>query len=190
MSLLSSIRGIQDALDASRSCQTGITASGRAFGVETGPSGGAEILATLYLDDPFWGFWYGHIQQHPEKNGTYVSLIVWTEKFINAGTVPLLFKRFHYWIGRRFFYEPCSIQRIDDAYRETTTIDEAALALIQMIAAFDLDKRSGIAGTGYEDSPVEMRICEVYGLPADREHDAPLLPMPARLAVVRSSGQT
>lgn len=111
----------------------------------------------------FFGFWYGHIQRHPRRP-LFVSQIVWTDRLINAQTVPLLFRRFHYWIKDRLEYQPCAVQSAGDAYAESDSLEAAADALILMIERFDIDRRTGFEGTGFEDSRPEIRITEVYGL--------------------------
>jgi hypothetical protein len=163
-------------------------AQNRVFGIENGPSGGPELLAALYLDDPFWGFWYGHVLPHPQKPHVYVALLVWTEKFINADRVPLLFRRFHYWIKDRLEYQPCTAQSDGDAYAETNSLDAAASALIRMIKEFDFDKRSGLEGSVFESDPTDNRILGIYGMlgAMDDRGCYPPLPMPTELRLVRN----
>lgn len=188
MSLTSAINRIQTALNQSQKCSTGLTGQKQVFGIGQGPSAGPEILATIYLDDPFFGFWYGHVLQHTKNPQMFVSQIVWTDKFINASNVPLLFQRFHYWIKDRLEYQPCTVQNIDDAYAETSSLDSAASALIGMIKRFDIDKRAAFEGSIFENDPSEHRIVGIYGF-ADTHDDNgrfPPVPMPMKLKVVGS----
>ena len=188
MSLVSAISCVEAALSRSKKCSTGLTAQARVFGIEKGPSTGPEILATLYLDDPFFGFWYGHILQHPRDRRVFVSQVVWTDKFINAGNVSLLFQRFHYWIKDRLEYHPCGVQNADDAYAESHCVEAAATALALMIEQFDVDKRAGFEGSGFEDSPTEGRVVEIYGLAdkQDKRNKFPPVPMPTALKLVKA----
>lgn len=181
---------VQSALDASKTCTAGLTGQTRVFGIERGPSGGPEILAVLYLDDPTFGFWYGHILRHPQKPGVFVALIVWSSQFINATNVPLLFRRFHYWIKVRLKYRSCVVQAPDDAYAEASRLDSAAAALIQMIHRFDIDKRIGWEGAPYEFDRPEVRSLWIYGLggietaPGSGHGPFPPVPMPTELKLV------
>ncbi len=194
MSLASSMKQIQAALDTSSDCSAGLTGQKQVFGIERGPSGGPEILAALYLDDPTFGFWYGHILRHPKKPGAYVALIVWTDQFINATNVPLLFRRFHYWVKIRLKYRHCLVQSPDDAYAEARSLDSAASSLIQMIRRFDIDKRIGWEGSPYEYDKSEPRIVLIYGLggiesaPGSDHGPFPPVPMPTELRLVGVQG--
>lgn len=186
MSLASSLKQIQAALDTSSDCSAGLTGQKQVFGIERGPSGGPEILAALFLDDPTFGFWYGHILRHPQKPGVFVALIVCTDQFINATNVPLLFRRFHYWVAVRLKHRDCLVQDPDDAYAEARSLDSAASALIQMIYRFDVDKRIGWEGSAYEYDHAESRSHEVYGW-GDIENPKstfPPVPMPTELRLV------
>jgi len=178
---MSAVDRIEAALARSKSCASGLAARGRAFSMDAGPFGGPEILATIFLDDPFFGFWYGHILPHPRRPAVFVSQIVWTDRFINAQTVPLLFRRFHYWIKDRLEYQPCAVQSAGDAYAESDSLEAAADALILMIERFDIDRRTGFEGTGYEDSRPETRITEVYGLLGAMGQDGSFPPVPMPL---------
>jgi len=180
MNLVSAMSCIEAAMERSGKCTAGLTGRSRAFGVEMGPSGGPEILAPIFLDDPFFGFWYGHILRHPHKP-LFVSQIVWTSRFINAQTVPLLFRRFHYWIKDRLEYQPCAVQSAGDAYAEADSLEVAVDALVLMIERFDIDCRTGFEGTGYEDSRFETRITSVYGLLGAMERDGSFPPVPMPL---------
>ncbi len=123
--LESSVRTVEEALLASPSCSTGLVVAQRTFGIPVGPSGGPEILAVIHVDD--FAYWYGHVVQHPKKENTFVALLVWSEKIVNATNVPLLFRRFHYWVKDRLCYEPCTIQHEDDAYAECASVKMAAV---------------------------------------------------------------
>lgn len=181
MNLVSAMPCIEAAIEAallrSEKCAAGLTGHSRVFGMDVGPSGGPEVLATLFLDDPFFGFWYGHIQRHPRRP-VFVSQIIWTSRFINAQTVPLLFRRFHYWIKDRLEYQPCAVQSDTDAYAEADSLEAAADALILMIERFDIDRRTGFDGSGYEDSRFDTRITGVYGLLGAMERDGSFPPVP------------
>lgn len=190
MSVTSSVAAVEAALKTSDDCSAGLMAQNRVFGIENGPSGGPEILASLYLDDSFWGFCYGHVLPHPENPHVYVALLVWTDRFINADRVPLLFRRFHYWIKDRLEYHHCTAQSDGDAYAEANSLDAAAFALIRMIQKFDFDKRSGLEGSAYENDPTDNRIMGIYGMlgAMDDRGRYPPLPMPTELRLVRASG--
>lgn len=164
MNVFAAIRHLQRILEQAPNCSIGIAAQRFVVGMETGPSGSAELLAALYVDDPFWGFWYGHIVQHPRNPKKFVALLVWTDKFINANRIPLLFQRFHYWIKERLSYQPCAIQSEHDAYKECNSLELAVLALGDMIRNFDIDKRTAYEGSSFEHCLIEARIVDVYGL--------------------------
>lgn len=186
MSLESAVSKVEEALRQNRHCSSGLMARKGVFGIRNGPSGGPEILTLIYADDQFFGYWYGHVVWHPKNENVIVSLLVWTSEFINAPTVPLLFRRFHYWIRDRLKYRPCSVQNADDAYRESGSIEEAANSLAKMIGNFDIDKRCGDEYGPYAISPPELRILGIYGLADTKDSDGcyPPIPMPTPLTAV------
>ena len=157
-SLNSSVQAVDAALAASLSSNAGLFIQRKAFGSLRGPSGEPEVLALIYADDPVFGYWYGHVLQHPKRPKVFVAAIVWSKKLVEASSAPLLFARFHYWVRDRLEYEPCSTQRDGDVYCEAASLPSAAFSLAHMIHEFDLDKRMGTGGTPYEDSPVDLRI--------------------------------
>lgn len=188
MSLESSVLCVETALSRNTRCSSGLVAQNRVFGIHRGPSEGAEILAIIYADDSFFGYWYGHIVQHPQDTAVFVSLIVWSDKLVNAQNVPLLFKRFHYWIKDRLEYHPCAIQNANDAYQESRSIENAASNLARMVARFDLDSRRGDEYGLFANSPPELRILNVYGLNDARNERGyyPPFPKPMPLSFVKN----
>ena len=160
--LESAVRCVEEALVKNPKCVSGLLTQKKVFGILQGPSGGPEMLALLYADDSFSGYWYGHIVQHPQDPTIFVSLIVWSDKFVNGQDVSLFFKHYHYWIKDRLEYYPCSIQNEDDAYRQSESIENAANDLASMIGQFDLEKRRGDEYGLFEDSPSELRIIFIY----------------------------
>jgi hypothetical protein len=180
MDIDAAVRGIESALAGNPNCTAGLFTANRVVGIQRGPSGGEEILAVLYADDPWFGYWFGHILRPPKSRGMYVSLLVWSDKLPNAPTVPLLFRRFHYWVIKRGAYQPCTIQNSDDAYQESHTLGGAAGKLTEIIGRFEFGKRRGYEDGPYADDPAEMRILDVYGW----HWDDPAFPMPTPLSVV------
>ena len=183
MSLVSAIRYVEAAIKRSPGCSSGLVGQMRVLGMENGPSGGAELLATLYLDDPFLQFWYGHVLPHPSQT-TYIALIARTDKFINADNVPLLLRRYHYWVLKKLEYQPCTIQADDDAYAECTNLEQAALALCRMAERFDVYKRAGLEGSVYENDPVEFRILNAYDFKSGLQNDVGPVPIPSQLKLL------
>ncbi|MDP1774690.1 MAG: hypothetical protein Q8L15_20680 [Methylobacter sp.] len=192
MSLESAVRCVEAALDSNPECAAGLITQKKVFGVPRGPSGEAEILALLYADDSYFGYWYGHIVRHPQNAAMFVSMIVWSDKLVNAQTVPLLFRRFHYWIKDRLEYHSCVVQNSDDAYQESSSIEKAASNLARMVTRFDLDKRSGDEDGPYANSPPELRIMNVYGLTDTRDECGcyPAFPMPIPLSIVKNPDES
>lgn len=186
------ISRIENSLARNAHCSAGLIAQNLVFGIQHGPSGGPEILAVIYADDSFFGYWYGHILRHPEKPKVFVSLIVWSNKLVNASNVPLLFRRFHYWIKDRLEYHPCAVQSFDDAYQESSSLQGATECLAQMIKQFSLDKRQGFEGSDYESSPPEMRIINIYGLVDTQDANGryPAIPMPTLLRSVKTQAES
>lgn len=142
----------------------------------------------MYANDSFFGYWYGHIIRHPDNAALFVSLIVWSDKLVNAQNIPLLFKRFRYWIIDRLEYHPCAVQEVDDAYQESYSIGQAGDHLARMIARFDLDKRTGNEFGSYAESPAELRILQIYGITDPRDADGcyPSFPFATSLAIVKN----
>lgn len=191
MSLETAVANIELALRSSCGCSAGLTAQMRVFGVPHGPSGGPELLALMYADDPLIGYWYGHVLADPGNAQQFVAVIVWSERLVNANTVPLLFRRFHYWIKDRLQYQPCSVQNSDDAYCEAPSLEAAASALAIMIRRFDLEKRLGHEDGPYAISPPELRILKVYGLAdtQDAQGCYPPVPMPTPITLASVTGR-
>lgn len=173
------VERLERALRENSHCSGGLLSSNRAFAMEYGPSGGPEALALLYLDDPSFGFWYGHVLPAQDKK-TFVALLVWSTQFVNAPDVPLLFRRFHYWMRVRLEYQPCCVQREDDVYAETASFEDGVNALTRMIRRFDLEKRWGDEGGPYAISPPDYRIIGVYGIEDHRDADGRYPPIPTR----------
>jgi hypothetical protein len=187
--LAAAVAGIEKSLADNPSCTGGLWIRNRVFGIAEGPSGGPEILALLQADDSFFKYWYGHVLRHPQRPRTYVSLLVWSAALPNAKTVPLLFRRFHYWMKVRQNYHPCAVQYSDDAYDESATLAGAAANLERMIRRFDVDKRWGEEDGEYADSPPELRILDVYEFVTSMSKEGcyPPLPMPTPLTLVKAS---
>ena len=181
-----SVRTVEEALLASHTCSTGLVVAQQVFGIPVGPSGGPELLAIIHVDD--FAYWYGHVMQHPQKENTFVALLVWSEKMVNATNVPLLFRRFHYWVKDCLCYEPCTVQHEDDAYAECGSLKMAAFNLAGMIRRFHIDLRWPDENGPHANDPVEMRILGIYGLKGAMREDGtyPPLPMATRLATVGS----
>lgn len=179
---------VDKALTNNLLCSSGLLAQKRALGITLGPSGGPEILAFLYADDPHMGYWYAHALRHPKNSENFVSLIVWSDKLVNASNARLFFQRFHYWMKVRLEYHTCSIQNSDDAYEETTSIFNAACSLAEMIRRFDIEKRWPGEEGPYSNSPDELRILNVYGLEESRDENGRYPPAPTitPLFVVRN----
>ena len=184
----SAVRQIETALSENPQCMAGLFTQNRVFAIPENSVGGSEVLALLYADDSFFGYWYGHIIRHPDNASLFVSLIVWSDKLVNAQNVPLLFKRYRYWIIDRLEYHECAVQDADDAYQESYSIEQAASNLAEMIARFDLDKRTGNEFGPYAESPAELRILQIYKMKdvIDKKGFYPRFPMSALLSIVKN----
>jgi hypothetical protein len=190
MCIGAAVRRVESALAGNPNCTAGLFTMNRVVGIQKGPSGGEEILALLYADDPWFGYWYGHILRHPKNREVFVSLLVWSDKLPNAPTVPLFFRRFHYWVIERGAVHPCTIQNRDDAYQESPSLGGAAANLAKIISWFEFEKRRGYEDSPYADDPAEMRTLNAYsgGWNWDPKSDAPIFPMLTPLTVVKNSG--
>lgn len=173
------ISRIENALSQNEKCTGGLMAATRVFGIPLGASGAPEVLTLIYADGVFANsFWYGHVVQHPMKSGVFVALLTWTNRFVNAQTVPLLFKRFDHWTRVALEYHPCTVQSEDDAYAECASFDEAVGALETMISRFDHDMRSGYEGSEYASCPSDLRIIDIYGVSNLRDPNGVLPAIP------------
>lgn len=180
--LASSTRIIEAALSASPACCTGLVMTKRAFAIPVGPSGGAEIVALVHADG--FAYWYGHVMRHPQRDNTFVALLVWSEKMVNAVSVPLLFRRFHYWIRDRLCYQPCTIQQEDDAYAECSSFKMAAICLAGMVRRFHIDLRWPDEEGAHAKDPTELRILGIYGLEGAMREDGHYPPEPMAIRLV------
>ncbi|MDD5394321.1 MAG: hypothetical protein PHE17_15005 [Thiothrix sp.] len=178
------MRRVESALAGNPNCTTGLFTTNRVVGIQKGPSGGEEILALLYADDPWFGYWYGHILRHPKNREVFVSLLAWSVHLPNAPTVPLFFRRFHYWVIERGAHHLCTVQDHNDAYQESFSLGGAAANLAKIIGCFSLEKRSGDEYGPYADDPVEFAYPWRLGLRAE-EHP---FPISSPLTVVKNSG--
>lgn len=170
---------LEEALDRNIQCRPGMLLSKRAFAIDRGPSGAPEVLALIMADDPYGDkFWYGHIVVHPRAPGIFIALLCWLDRFVNAENVPLLFRRYHHWTRINPHYQPCTIQFPDDAFCECRSFNEAVAALARMVDRFDWDKRSAYEGSIYSDSPLEMRILDIYGVVSHQDADGVYPPVP------------
>lgn len=186
MSLESALRSVQAALSVSSACCTGLAVTKTAFGTPRGPSGGPEIVALLHVSVN--SYWYGHVMRHPRMDDTFVALLVWSNKLVNAPNVPLFFRRFHYWIKDRLCYQPCAVQNDGDAYAECSSLEAASFALASMIQRFHIDLRWPDEDGPHAKDPDEMRIFGIYGLEGAMREDGsyPPIPIATPLAVVES----
>ncbi|MBK3799955.1 hypothetical protein GAY33_12040 [Azospirillum brasilense] len=127
------------AIAANPKCSTGLLSRPAAFEIERGPSGGPELLALLFADERHLGYWYGHVRRHPtDASGSFVALTAFLKVFVNAPTVPLLFRRFDYWARLRLEYEPCTVQAPYDAFAVAPSYGAAAEALARIDPAIRL----------------------------------------------------
>lgn len=185
MSLESAVLTINEVLAQSPNCSTGLAIHKQAFGMHSGPSRCPEILALIHGDDSFSGYWYGHIRQHPNKPGAYVAVIVWSERLVNATTVPLFFRRFDYWIRLRGEFQPCAIQNQDDAYAEAESIEGAAHCLVAMIQKFSIDLRWLNQDEHHSLSRLDFRLLDIYAEPEpSSEGETTQVPMPMPLTLI------
>ena len=164
---------ISACLAANTQCDAGLLAQNKVFVCEHGPSGSQELLAMIHADDRYGDrFWYGHVCRYPQSEN-YVALLVWCHKLVNASNERLLFRRFHYWVQVDPHFEPCVVQRPDEAYAECASFQGAVDALAGMIKSFDADFLSGAYEGNSHQSQIEMRIFGVYGmegLSSDQTH--------------------
>lgn len=184
--LNSGVQIVDSALNTALNLSSGLLIQRKTFGILRGPSGGPELLALIYADDPVFGYWYGHALRHPRRKKIFVAVIVRSNKLVEASSVPLLFARFHYWMTGRLQYEPCYSQRNGDVYDEADSLNSAASRLACMIQEFKLEERSELAESHFEGSHVDSRVLEVYGMEGDFDEDGGWgpPPMPTPLAIV------
>ncbi|MDR2819019.1 MAG: hypothetical protein LBB60_00570, partial [Desulfovibrio sp.] len=55
------ITQVMSALKNNKLCDAGLLATQQVFFYESGPSGDKELLAFIFSDDEYSGYWYGHI---------------------------------------------------------------------------------------------------------------------------------
>lgn len=188
MNDLGAVNILERAVASNPGCCTGLIANRRAFAIPVGPSEGPEALALIHADDPAANrFWYGYVVRHPRRD-TYVALLLWSERLFNAPTIPLLFRRVHYWTQINPSYEPSFIRESgsDEAFAERANFRGAVMALASMIAAFDHDVATGWDGGLDHNDERELRVLEALGILGvtrlDGDPPAPPSSKPLRLA--------
>lgn len=141
-------------------------------------------------------FWYGHVLKWPmEKPGSapvWVALIIYSEYFVDAPTVDLVFQRFRYAMRVRAEYTPAVIQDHEDAFAIRATFDDACLALAEMIRRFDPRMRE-VAEIfdppdyyGQDDLAIDyhspgrddLRCIDIYGLNCCQDQNGAFPPKP------------
>ena len=184
MTVHAEIQALKNRLALNKRCQTGLMAENNVFFRSNGPHCAPELLTLIYADDPFFGYWYGHIVR---SNGGYASILSWMTVYINAPSQQLLFRRFHYHAYIRQRYEPCYAQGPDDVFAYSATFSEALAKLHVIIERFDIEKR-------WPDAPapgdhVDYRISEVYtsDYAGTTGSDYPPLPMQPGLFLAKTS---
>lgn len=175
---------IQDAIASNAGCSAGILGRAEVLETASGPSGGPELLALLFIDEQHLGYWYGHIRKHP-RSGKFLALIVRMSVFVNAPTLPLLFSRFDYWTRIRLAYTPCAVQRLHDAYAETDSYECAAATLADMIERFNIEHRGPEEDSPHHDDRLEMRVMSVFGIEDHADENGVLPPPPSMSAPMR-----
>lgn len=159
------IQLIEMAIAANPRCQMGLMLRPRAFYWE---KDSPELLTMLFADDPSLQYFYGHVLAHPKKPDYFVAVLTWSEKFINAQSIPSYFAQYHAWVKERGYYEPCSTQTPEDAYGESESFLGAVLLLKKMIDRFDVETRFVQEGSPYEAVTLtDFRILNIYGIADD-----------------------
>jgi hypothetical protein len=137
---------------------------------EKGLSGDQEVLAFIYSDGPYSGFWYGQICRLSTQDIKFCAVIAWLSKFVNAHTPELLLERFHYTTLQLLEHEPCTIQNHDDALRISDTFEKAVIDLAEMIKLFDIKKRWPSEDSEYYNNPININILCLYGINSPNMH--------------------
>lgn len=155
-----------------------------------------ELLALLDGGIRSAAFWYGHVLKCPpedsESDPIWVALVVSSERFVDAPTVDLVFKRFQYAMRIRADYEPAVIQNDEDAFAMRATFDDACLALAEMIRRFDQKLREVAViydppdYYGQDDLAIDyhspgrddLRCINIYGLNCCKDKNGAFPPMP------------
>lgn len=173
-------QALSDQLTESSGCRVGLMTRNSVLVTEKGPTNGPEILVPVYLDDPTWGFWYGHIFRHPNDPACFVAVLIWSTKLLNGGTEALIFRRLHHWIAECQEYHPATIQHPDDAYAERHSLASAVDALKIMLQRFDIDRRTGLEGSQFSDDPIEVRVFQIFGLLKRLDWESVTPPVPTQ----------
>ncbi|WP_143221940.1 hypothetical protein [Acetobacter fabarum] len=184
MDIDSEKQALKNRLALNKHCQTGLMAEHKVFFRNNGPQGSPELLALIYADDPFFGYWYGHIVR--SKDG-YASILSWMTIYVNAPFEQLLFRRYHYHAYIRQRYEPCYAQAPDDVFAHSASFSEALAKLHGIIEQFDIEKRW--PDTPASDDHIDYRITDVYtsDYTGNTGDDYPLLPMQPGLFLAKTS---
>lgn len=174
MNIHSEIQALKNSLALNKHCQTGLMAEHKVFFRSNGPHCSPELLTLIYADDPFFGYWYGHIVRH---NSGYAAILSWMTVYINAASPQLLFRRFHYHAYIRQRYEPCYAQAPDDVFAHAASFSEALAQLHTIIQKFDIEKRW--PDTPAPEDHIDYRITDVYtsDYGGNADNDYPPLPM-------------
>lgn len=152
---------LETAARSNAECAAGAMIGRRAYVVDQGPSGGPEALVIVHADDTATGTIYGHLLRDGD-GGSYISLLVRSDRFVSAPGPSLLFSRYHYWIAERLEYRPVFTTSETGAFARSVTLPEALAALEAMIAGFSMAACWPDQDGAKDLLPMELRVLEAY----------------------------
>lgn len=90
-------------------------------------------MVIVHADDAAEGTIYGHLLR---DSGSYICLLVRSDRFVSAKEPSVLFRRYNYWIAERLEYRPVFSTSETGAFARSGTLPEALAALVAIVAGF------------------------------------------------------
>jgi hypothetical protein len=112
------------------------------------------------------GAWYGHVMHTPDG---WAACIIYLSERIDAVDPRAALTKFDWLTRDHFAFEPCRIQKHDDAFALEPTCADALTALGRMAARFDLERRAPECGSPHAFDPLEFRVFDLYGVDFGRK---------------------
>lgn len=140
----------------------------RVFVVAKGPSGNAEAIVYVDVNDLAVGCIYGHVRR--TADGDFAAVMIQSHRFLSANCPVMLFRRFDYWVRVRLSFKTLRLpDGVSDRPPRGKTFEAAIRVLAEMISSYTVKQG------WFEDDPTELAALDLDPLkifPLDSAIDA------------------